>query len=177
MTSPVPLRTATGVPKPLPDPRHQAAHDFLRQAMRLNIGRGRRFSAEQVGEALGVKTRLVEAIRDGEQEPRFGLGLAIAALMGPATFNGMIALVGFTGAFPISDRRACALKTVAEMGQAIAALSSAMAHGTPDVDRDEAPTVMAELFEAFDAMSALIAELRERHGDAVAALPLDQRRI
>lgn len=159
MSNPVPLRAATGVPKPLPDPRHQAAHDFLRQAMRLNIGRGRRFSAEQVGEALGVKVRLVEAIRDGEQEPRFGLGLAIAALLGDATVNGLLAIFAWGGARPLDDDDEAAkpFETLAAINATSATLATALADGR--VDHRERPVCVQALRELSAVLDEQAADL------------------
>ncbi len=68
---------------------------LLQRELRLNVGRGRRFSCEELGDALEVSPRRIKAIRDGEQRAGLDLGLRIAALLGPGSLNRLLHVVGY----------------------------------------------------------------------------------
>ncbi len=118
----------------------------LRRELCLQVGRARRFSCEELGDALEVAPRRIKAIRDGEQRAGLDLGLRIAALLGPGSLNRLLLAVGYV-ARPVEDEdgEAAAWALLGELGREVASLSDALADGR--IDHRERAKLARELQE------------------------------
>ena len=114
-------------------PQDPVLDRVLAREMKLNVGLGRRFSVDQVAEALEIAPRKVRGIRDGEQRAGLDLGLRIAALLGPGSLNRMLLAVGYV-ARPIEETNAeaSAHALLADLGEEVASLSRKLEDGRLD---------------------------------------------
>lgn len=84
-----------------------AARSALRDAIRLYVGRGRRYSVKQVSNATGVKDRVIECAMapidsPDYREPEIAAALSLAAFLGPE-FTSELLVLADQGAFLLPD--------------------------------------------------------------------------
>ena len=139
-------------------PQDPVLDRVLAREMKLNVGLGRRFSVDQVAEALEIAPRKVRGIRDGEQRAGLDLGLRIAALLGPGSLNRLLLAVGYV-ARPVEeeDEEAAAWALLGELGREGASLSDALADGR--IDHRERAKLARELQELVGKVAGVAAKM------------------
>lgn len=121
-------------------------------AIRARCGPGKPLSVDALVEATGLDRRTVEAYRRGEATPCLSKLLRIAAVLGPALLNDVVAMAGLGGLERLSgDGQPDSYALNAELTQAVATMGRHLADGR--FDHRE----MAEQREMVGAMADLLA--------------------
>ena len=81
--------------------------ETLRPILRAAVVIERRFTAEQLAELSGVKTRAIRSYMaqdEGEaREPSLSSALSLAVVLGPAAVNSILSIIGYGGAKALDD--------------------------------------------------------------------------
>jgi len=81
--------------------------ETLRPILRTAVVIERRFTAEQLAELSGVKTRAIRSYMaqdEGEaREPSLSSALSLAVVLGPAAVNSILSIIGYGGAKALDD--------------------------------------------------------------------------
>ena len=106
--------------------------DTLRRHIGLCVGAGKKISWADLSIALDEsEPRLRKLVRDDEtrREVRLGLGLRIAAILGPRTVNALLAMVGYGHARPLEIAETSPADLVIAAADLIGEVTAANADG------------------------------------------------
>jgi transcriptional regulator with XRE-family HTH domain len=127
----------------------------VQAALRLHVGRGRRWTVKELSRDTGIDPRTVESYLDGENCPSVEKLLRIARVL-PADFLDMVlALIGMGGVEPIAPATADAFALMADAAGITAGLAEALRDGT--VDRRERLALAPRLRAAASRLEAAAA--------------------
>jgi hypothetical protein len=138
----------------------------LLQALRLNVGLGRRFSYAQLAEAAGISERKLRAIVDREQRPPFEEALRLACRLGPATVNAILAPYGYDGARHAGDHADSVFEAVADASGEAARFSAEASDAMADrhIDHTEVRGLLVRGERSLERMQRVVRVLREQEG-------------
>jgi len=125
---------------------HDLAARQLQDALRIRVGRGRRYSFADLSDATGVPARTLESYVSGAT-PGFHVLLSLCAVLGPSFTSAILAPCGQAAQDADSDAPEH-MKVLTAMGRLMAELTKAVEDG--HVDHREAAT-----------LGPMAAELRE----------------
>lgn len=111
---------------------HDLVQARVQVALRLFVGRARAWSVAALAEATGIDQRTLRAWVDGETTPSLSNFLVLARVLGPAFAQHVIELAGLGLVEPIDAARPDGHGVMADSGQMIVHLASALADGTLD---------------------------------------------
>lgn len=124
----------------------------MEDALRLRVGRGRRFSFPALSDATGIPTRTLESYVQGAT-PGLAALLSLCAVLGPAFTSDILAACGQTAQEASHDEPEH-LRVLGALGGLIAQISEAVADG--HVDHREAAQLRpmaAQLIEILEPLA------------------------
>ncbi|MEL7398023.1 MAG: hypothetical protein AAFN44_16810 [Pseudomonadota bacterium] len=104
---------------------------LLEDALRLRVGRGKRFSFEALEEGTGVPSRTLRSYAGEEVEPSLSNFLCLCAALGPSFASDVLAPCGLS-AQSTEAAEADYMGALALMGEGVAMLAEALADGRVD---------------------------------------------
>lgn len=131
---------------------HDLAARRIEDALRLRVGRGRRFSFSALSDATGIPTRTLESYVQGATPGLSGL-LSLCTVLGPSFTSDILSACGQVASDADPDAPEH-VRVIGMMGSMVSAVSDALADG--HVDHREAAQMRpmaAELIEALQPLA------------------------
>lgn len=133
---------------------HDLAATRLEDALRLRVGRGKRYSFSALSDASGVPTRTLESYVQGATPSGLSTFLSIAAVLGPSFTSDILEACGQSASEMTTDQPEH-MRAVGVMGALIQSVSEAVADGHVDhVEAARLRPMAAELIEILTPIAA-----------------------
>lgn len=133
---------------------HDLAVQRLQDALRILVGRGKKYSVQGVAEATGIKARTIESYLSGDATPGMNGLLSLCSVLGPSFTSDVLAPCGQVARAADTDAPEY-MRAISMMGEGCSILADALADGYVDhQERARIKPFAVEILPVIQAMAS-----------------------